>query len=96
MTFIVPASGAGVRISGSRFGGQITPSVRASLSLGVSSLSLGASALPVVPGGCLPSGLGSSRSPGAQAFGSGCTLVGGGDCADAAITPHTKHKKAAN
>ena len=74
----------------------MTPSVRASLSLGVSTVSLGLSPLPVVPGGCWPLGPGSRRSPGVQAFGSGCVVVGGGDCADAAITPHIKHKKAAN
>ena len=41
---LLPASGVGARMSGSTFGGQITPSVRASLSLRLS---------PVVAGGAV-------------------------------------------
>src|SRR5215510_8269444 len=93
MTFKVPASGVGARICGSTlFGGQRTPSVRPSRSLGL------LSACPVVSDGdcCRPVGPGGSRrSPGAHAFGSGCDDCGG-DCAEAASTPTVTHKIAAS
>src|SRR5262249_4551665 len=47
MTGVLPPPGAGASICGSRFGGQITPSVRASLSLVLSPL-------PVMAGGSGP------------------------------------------
>src|SRR5882757_2253125 len=69
---LLPLSGVGALISGSTFGGQITPSVRASLSLSVS---------PALPSGALPSVC--RRSLGPQHFGS---IAEGRFCADAAIT----------
>src|SRR5215475_9633876 len=93
MTFSVPASGVGARICGSTLlGGQSTPSVRPSRSLGV------LSACPVVSDGAgsRPFGPGvSRRSPGAQAFGSGCEVCGG-DCAEAASALTVTHNNEAN
>src|SRR5213078_815528 len=68
---LLPLCGVGARISGSTFGGQITPSVRASLSL---------SGSPALESGALPSVC--RRSPGAQPFGS---TTEGRSCAAAAI-----------
>src|SRR3954462_9878332 len=73
---LLPLCGVGAFISVSTFGGQITPSVRASLSL---------SGSPALPSGALPSGALPSvcrRSLGAQPFGS---TTEGLFCADAAI-----------
>src|SRR5476651_2482596 len=72
MTGIVPPSGVGALIFGSTFGGQITPSERASLSLSVS---------PALPSGALPSVC--RRSPGPQPFGLSAERP---SCAEAAIT----------
>src|SRR6185369_1122780 len=68
---LLPLCGVGALISGSTFGGQITPSVRASLSLRCS---------PALPSGALPSVC--RRSPGAQPFGS---TTEGRSCAAAAV-----------
>src|SRR3954464_15521212 len=77
---LLPLGGVGAFISGSTFGGQITPSVRASLSL---------SGSPALESGALPSVC--RRSLGAQPFGS---TIEGRSCADAVITAAQSNKAA--